>query len=200
MDIVNPFLRFSLLQLYVPIINVVGFSHPITFAIITIHNMFSLTYLLVAVTVSHQVLDENVWILPVGIVSFWLVINVLIVISLNLPVMIALASVLPHGWLEFLAIGYWVRCLCKTVREESLSKPLDAPTFRDYLYAVTEPKKFVTMAWNDMQGAFKSFRISLKTLCRNLKRDYIVTMMLICLAAFIETFITPHVMVFITNL
>jgi hypothetical protein len=199
-DVINPFLRFSLLQLYTPIINVVGFSHPVTFVIIATHNMFSLTYLLVAVTVSYQVLDKRVWILPVGVVSFWFVINTLIVSSLNLPITVALATVLPHGWLEFLAIGYWVRCMCKAVKYETLSKPLESPTFKDYLQAIRMPRMLFGIAWKDIQGSFNSFRVSFKILCRSLKRNYVITIMLICVAALIETFITPQVMIFITNL
>jgi hypothetical protein len=162
--------------------------------------MFSLTYLLGATALAYPILEKRVWILPVGIVFIWLIINSFIVASLNLPVTVAIATVLPHGWLEFFAIGYWVHQMCKAVQHESLSKPINPPTFTDYLHVITNFEKLLVLVRRDIYESFKSFKCTMKTLSRALKRDYAVTIMLICAAALMETFITPQIMVFIANL
>lgn len=199
-EIVAPFLRFSLFQLYAPVISIVGFSHPITFAIITGHNMFSLSYLLVAVALAYPVLHNKVWVLPAGVAVMWFILSVLIVASLNFSAVTAVAAVLPHGWLEFFAIAYWTVSIRKAVRSGNLPKPVETPTFRDYAGAITKPGRFIAIAKTDLHMSFKSFKLSFKILSRSLKRNYLVTLILIAAAALLETFITPQIMFFVNSL
>ena len=200
MEIINPILQFSLFQLYMPVINIVGFSHPVTFAIIAAHNMFSLTYLLVAVAVAYPVLHKKVWVLPAGVGIMWFAMSVLLVASLNLSAVTAVTTVLPHGWLEFFAIAYWTNSIRRTIRSRDLSEPMEAPTLKDYIRTVTKPRRFITMAKTDIHVSCKAFKLSLKILCRNLKRDYLVTLILIVTAALLETFVTPQIMFFVRTL
>lgn len=200
MEIMTPFLRFSLFQLYAPVISVVGFSHPITFAIITGHNMFSLTYLLVAVAMAYPVLHNKVWVLPAGVAIMWFIMSVLIVASLNFSVVTAVVAVLPHGWLEFFAIGYWTISIRKAVRSGNLPKVVETPTLRDYIGAITKPGRFIAIAKTDLHISFRAFKLSFKILCRNLRRSYLVALILVATAAFVETFITPQIMFLVNSL
>ena len=200
MDILNLFFKYSLLHLYTPIINTVGFSHPLTFTIITAHNTFSLTYLLLAVAIAYPVFHKKSWLIPAAVTTVWIMISINIITTLNIPTTTAIATVLPHGWLEFTAIAYWTNAIRKATQNNNPPKTIDTPTFRDYLKVLMNPKQFVALAKTDLQVSFKTTKLSFKTLCENLKKAYIITLILIATAALIETYITPNIMLLGSNL
>ena len=192
--------QYSLLNLYVPIINTVGFSHPLTFAIIAFHNTFSLTYLLFTVAVAYPILHEKTWLIPAAVATVWTMISINIITTLSISATTAIAAVLPHGWLEFTAIIYWTSAMRKATKNNNLPKPIGTPTFKDYFKALTKPKRFITLAKTDMQVSFKATKLAFKTLCKSLKKAYIITLILIAVAALIETYITPSIMFIINSL
>jgi len=183
-----------------PIINTVGFSHPLTFTIIAAHNTFSLTYLLLAVAVAYPAFHKKSWLIPVAVTTVWMTINVNIISILNIPATISIVTIFPHGWLEFTAIVYWTNAICKATQNNNPPKTIGTPTFRDYLKVLTKPKQFVILVKTDVHFSFKTTKLSFKTLCRNLKKTYIITLILIATAALIETYITPNVMLLVSNL
>jgi len=199
-DLLNILFQYSLLSLYVPIINNVGFSHPLTFTIITAHNTFSLTYLLFTVAVAYPIFQEKTWLIPVAVATVWTMISVNLIITLNISTITAIAAVLPHGWLEFTAIAYWTNAIRKAIKSKNLPKLQSLPTFKDYLSALTKPKQFTTLAKTDLQVSFKTTKLSFKSLCKRLKKAYIITLILIATAALIETYITPNIMFLVNNL
>lgn len=199
-DILNLLFQYSLLHLYTPIINNVGFSHPLTFTIITVHNTFSLTYLLFTVAVAYPILQRKTWLIPAAITTVWIMISINVITTLNIPITTAIATILPHGWLEFAAIAYWTNAIRKATQYNNLPKPINIPTLKDYLKALTKPKRFITLTKTDMQVSFKLTKLSFKTLCKQLKNAYIITLILIAAAALIETYVTPNIMFLFLNL
>jgi hypothetical protein len=200
MDILNLFFKYSLLHLYTPIINTVGFSHPLTFTIITAHNTFSLTYLLLAVAVAYPTFHKKSWLIPVAVTTAWITISINIITTLNIPATTAIVTILPHGWLEFTAIVYWTNAIRETAQNNNPPKTIDTPTFGDYLKVLTKPKQLVTLAKTDVQVSFTTTKLSFKILCKSLKKAYITTLILIATAALIETYLTPNIMFLISNL
>lgn len=200
MDILNLLFQYSLLHLYAPIIDKVGFSHPLTFAIITAHNTFSLTYLFLTVVIAYPVFHKRTWLIPAVITTMWLMISMAAIITLNIPTMTAIAAVLPHGWLEFTAIAYWTKAIRKATQNGNLPTQIDPITLKDYLKALMTPKTFITLAKKDASASFKTTKFSFNTLSKALKKAYITTLILITTAALIETFVTPNIMFLINNL
>ncbi|MFP3985741.1 MAG: hypothetical protein ACLFU9_07255 [Candidatus Bathyarchaeia archaeon] len=199
-EILNFLFQYSLLHLYAPVVNTVGFSHPLTFVIIVSHNTFSLTYLLFTVAVAYPVFHRKTWLVPAAVAAVWVMISLNVITALNISVSVAVAAVLPHGWLEFAAVAYWTNAIRKTAQNSELLSPTGAPAFKDYFRALTKPKKFVALAKIDVQASLAVTKLSLKTFCRNLKRAYLLTLVLIVVAALIETFVTPHIMLFVHGL
>ncbi len=194
MDILNLFFQYSLLHLYMPIVDKVGFSNPLTFTIIVLHNTFSLTYLLFVVAVAYPALHEKTWLIPAIVTAVWAMISINMIMTLNIPVTIAAAVILPHGWLEFTAIAYWTNAIRKATQNNILPEQLKAPTFKDYFKALMQPKSFIMLAKTDVQVSFKMTKFSLKTLSKDLKKAYLITLILTAIAALIETYITPHIL------
>lgn len=197
LDILNMLFQYSLLHLYSPIITAVGFSHPLTFTIITVHNTFSVTYLLFASAIAYPALHEKTWLIPAGVTTVWIALSVSVITTLKIPATTAMAAVLPHGWLEFAAIAYWANAIRKATRDCELPKPVNVPTFRDYLGALTKPKSFVILAKTDFKASFGAAKASLRVLCRRLKKAYITTFVLIASAALVETYVTPFIVLLI---
>ncbi len=199
-DILNTLFQYSLLHLYAPIISQVGFSHPLTFVIITAHNTFSLTYLLLAASIAYPIMHGKTWLIPASVAAFWVIISVNVAATLDIPITTAVAAVFPHGWLEFTAIAYWTNALREATHSNTPPTPVDSPTLKDYFNALVKPKKFVALVKTDIQTSFKATKTSLKILSRNLKRAYITTLILIAAAALIETYVTPYIMLLVNNL
>ena len=200
MDILSLLSQYSLLHLYAPLIDSVGFSHPLTLTIIIAHNTFSLTYLLFAVAIAYPAFHKKTWLIPAAVTTFWMMTSISIVATLNIPTTTAIAAVLPHGWLEFAALAYWANAIRKVSQNIDLPKLINTPTLKDYLKAVTKPNEFIAIAKKDMQISFEAAKLSFKTLCKNLKKAYLTTLILIALAALIETYITPSIMFLINSL
>lgn len=186
--------QYNLLHLYTPIINTVGFSTPLTFIIITANNSISLICLLLTVTVAFPVLHKKAWLLSVAVATVWIMIGINIITTLNITLTTSIAAVLPHGWLEFTAIAYWINALRKTTQSHNLPKPINIPTFKDYLKALTKPKRLNTLVKTDLQVTFRTTKLSFKTLCKHLKKKFVITLILIAAAALIETYLTPKIM------
>jgi hypothetical protein len=196
-DLLNLLFQYSLLHLYTPIVNTVGFSHPLTFTIIAAHNTLSLTYLLLMAAVAYPALRQRTWLLLIAIAMVWTAISVSAIATLNIPATVAVTAVLPHGWLEFAAIAYWtnaIRKATKTVDMPSLDAP---PTLREYLAALANPRKLAVLAKTDAETSFRSVKLSLRTLCKSLKKPYLVTVFLIAAAALLETYLTPILMLLV---
>jgi len=111
-----------------------------------------------------------------------------------------IALILPHGWLEFAAIAYWTNSLRKATQNNDLFEPINTPSLKDYLRALVKPRKFITLAKTDIQILFKTTKLSFKTLSKNLKKAYLKMLLLIVIAALIETYITPIVFSLIKSL
>jgi len=199
-DILSILFQYSLLHLYMPIVKSVGFSHPLTFTVITAHNTFSLTYLLFTVAVAYPALRKKAWLIPAAVTIMWAIICINLMVTLNIPTTTAIAAVLPHGWLEFTAIAYWTNAMRKATQNNNMPKPINAPTFKEYLKALTRPKRLMTLVKTDVKVSFRATKLSLRTLCRNLKKAYVTTLILIAMAALIETYLTPQIMFLIKNL
>jgi len=191
MDILNLLFQHSLLHLYTPIVNAVGFSHPLTFTIIAAHNTLSLTYLLLIAAVAYPAFRQKTWLIPAAVTVVWTMISISVITTLHIPTITAVAAVLPHGWLEFAAIGYWANAIRKATQASNMPTSDTPPTIREYLGALANPKKLAALVKTDVKISFKAAKLSLKTLCGNLKRPYLTTLLLIVAAALIETYITP---------
>ncbi|MGB9134535.1 MAG: hypothetical protein WCC63_02970 [Candidatus Bathyarchaeia archaeon] len=197
MDILNLLFQQSLLHLYTPIINTVGFSHPLTFTIITAHNTLSLTYLLLIAAVAYPAFRQRTWFIPAAITVVWTAISVSAITTLHIPVPTALAAVLPHGWLEFTAVIYWTNAIRKATKNDNLPTPDIPPTLREYFETLANPKKLAALVKMDVKVSFKAAKLSLKALCKNLKKPYLITLFLIAVAALLETYITPIIMLLV---
>jgi len=191
MDILNLLFQYSLLHLYTPIVNTVGFSHPLTFTIIAAHNTLSLTYLLLIAAVAYPAFRQKTWLIPAAVTVVWTMISISVITTLHIPTTTAFAAVLPHGWLEFAAIGYWTNAIRKATQASNMPTSDTPPTTREYLGALANPKKHAALVKTDVKISFKAAKLSLRTLCGNLKRPYLTTLLLIVAAALIETYITP---------
>jgi hypothetical protein len=198
--VLNQLFQYSLLHLYAPIVENVGFSHPLTFAIITAHNTFSLTYLFLTAAVAYPLLHKKTWLIPAAITTSWIIISIGVVASLNIPTTTVIAATLPHGWLEFTAIAYWTNAIRKATQNNDAPKLIGTPTLRDYIKALTKPERLIALVKTDIRASFKATKLSLKTLHKNLKKPYLVMLILIAIAALIETFITPNMISLISNL
>ncbi len=199
-DILNTLFQYSLLHLYAPIISQVGFSHPLTFIIITVHNTFSLTYLLLAASIAYPMMHGKTWLIPASVAVVWMIISVNVIATLDIPTTTAVAAVFPHGWLEFTAIAYWTNALRKASQGNIPPALINSPTLKDYFNALAKPKKFAALVKTDVQTSFKATKTSLKILSRNLKRAYLTTLILIAAAALVETYVTPYMMLLTNNL
>jgi hypothetical protein len=191
MDILNLLFQYSLLHLYTPIVNTVGFSHPLTFTIIAAHNTLSLTYLLLIAAIAYPAFHQKTWFIPAVVAVVWTMISISVIMTLHIPATTAFAAVLPHGWLEFAAIGYWTNAIRKATQASNMPTCDTPPTIREYLGTVANPKKLAALVKTDVRISFKAAKLSLSTLCGNLKRPYLTTLLLIVIAALIETYITP---------
>jgi hypothetical protein len=190
-EMLNLLFKYSLLHLYTPVVNNVGFMHPLTFTIITIHNTLSLTYLLLVAAVAYPAFRQKTWLIPVAVTAMWTVMSVSVIVSLNIPAATAAAAILPHGWLEFTALAYWMNALRKATRDGRMPG-LDAPpTLREYCRALASPKRLGATIKKDVKTSFGAAKFSLKTLCSSLKKPYLKTLILIASAAFLETYVTP---------
>jgi hypothetical protein len=191
MDILNLLFQQSLLHLYTPIVNTVGFSHPLTFTIIAAHNTLSLTYLLLIAAVAYPAFRQKAWLIPAAVTAVWTMISISVITTLHIPATTASAAVLPHAWLEFAAISYWTNAIRKATQVSDIPTSDTPPTIREYLGALASPKKLAALVKTDVKVSFKAAKLSLKTLCGNLKRPYLITLLLIVSSALVETYITP---------
>lgn len=199
MDLLNSIMQFNLFQLYIPIIANVGFSHPLTFTIIAAHNILSLTYLLFLVGVAYPILREKTWVLPLAVTAVWGVSSAHIAATLPYSAATAVIMILPHGWLEFLGMAYWINAMRKASVEDKLGE-VDGPAFRDYVESWKNLRRLAGLMRVDLKISYKTTRISLRMLWENLRKPYAFTIVLITAAAFIETFITPWIMLLVNNL
>jgi hypothetical protein len=190
-DMLNLLFQQSLLHLYTPIVNTVGFSHPLTFTIIAAHNTLSLTYLLLIAAVAYPAFRQKTWLIPAAVTVVWTMISISVITTLPIPTTTAIAAVLPHAWLEFAAIGYWTNAIRKATQASNMPTSDTPPTIREYLGALTNPKTLAALVKTDVKISFKAAKLSLKTLCGNLKRPYVTTLLLIVASALIETYVTP---------
>lgn len=193
MDLLNSLIQFNLFQLYIPIVASVGFSHPLTFTIIAAHNVLSMTYLLFLAAVAYPLLREKTWLLPVAVTLVWAMSSVHVAATLPFSTEAAITMTLPHGWLEFLGMAYWINAMRKASREDNLGE-INSPTFKDYSQSWTNPRRIAMLVRTDVKVSYKTTRLSLKMLWSNLRKPYAITIALIAVAALIETFITPRVM------
>ena len=199
MNLLNSLIQFNLFQLYIPIVASVGFSHPLTFTIIAAHNILCLTYLLFLAAVAYPLLREKTWLLPVAVTSVWAMSSVHVAATLPFSAEAAITMTLPHGWLEFLGMAYWINAMRKASREDSLGE-INSPTFKDYTESWTNPRRLAMLVKTDVKASYKTTRLSLKMLWKSLRKPYAFTIILIAMAALIETFITPWVMFFFNAL
>lgn len=197
LDILNLLFQYSLLHLYTPIVDKVGFSHPLTLTIITAHNTFSLSYLLLITAVAFPAFRQKTWLIPVVITMVWTMISISVIATLHMPATTAVAAILPHGWLEFTAIAYWTNAIRKATKSDDMPIPEAPPTLKEYLGALASPKELAALLKMDMTTSFKAAKLSLKSLCGNLKKPYLRTLILIIAASFVETYVTPAIMLLV---
>ncbi len=199
-DILNQLFQYSLVRSYAPIVGRLGFSHPLTFAVITAHNTFSLTYLLLTAAFAYAILRRKTWLLPFAIVIVWTLVSVSVVAELNIPTITAVAAVLPHGWLEFAALAYWINAIRKATQSHSVPVPASPPTLRDYFRALRSSAGFLEVLKTDFKVSFSNTKHMITALFRTVRRAYATTLVLIALAAFLETYLTPSIMLLIDKL
>ncbi len=199
-DVLNTLFQYSLFHLYTPAIKSVGFSHPVTFAILTAHNTFSLTYLLFTSAMAYPALKKKTWLIPASITLMWIMISINIIAALNISTATVIAATLPHGWLEFAAIIYWVSAIRKATKSIDLPTLQSIPTFRDYLKSLSKPKELASLVQTDVRITCKMTKSSIKALSKSLRRAYFKTLILITAAALIETYITPSIMFLVSSL
>ena len=198
-DLLNSLIQFNLFQLYIPIIANVGFSHPLTFTIIAAHNTLSLTYLLFLAAVAYPLLREKTWLLPVAVTAVWAMSSAHIAATLPFSTATAVVMILPHGWLEFSGMAYWINAMRKASKEDNLGE-INGPAFKDYVESWSNPRRLARLVKADVKVSCKTTRLSLKMLWNNLRKPYAFTITLITTAALIETFITPWLMLLVNNL
>ncbi len=192
-EILNFLFKYSLLHLYTPIVNNVGFMHPLTFTIITLHNILSLTYLLFIAAVAYPAFRRNTWLVPAAITAVWTMMSLSVIAGLNMPIATAVAAVLPHGWLEFTALAYWINALRQATRDDRIPMQDTLPTLREYCRALTSPRRLVATVRKDAKTSFGAAKHSLIALYGSLKRPYLKMVVLIAAAGFVETYVTPTI-------
>ncbi|UCG37101.1 MAG: stage II sporulation protein M [Candidatus Bathyarchaeota archaeon] len=189
--------QFSLFKAYAPIINAVGFSHPATFAIILAHNTFCLVYLFIAAAVAWPVFKKKTWCLPLLVAITWVAISGTVLATSNLSPTVAVAAILPHGWLEFLAIFYWTRAIRRAVETAEAPRSTGAPGFSDYAKVFSKPGMFLSLARSDVSISLKMMQHSLTALRQNLKKPFLQAFGLLAVAALIEAFVTPYIVILV---
>ena len=197
MDLLSLLFQHNLLHLYTPIVDTVGFSHPLTFAIVAAHNTLSLTYLLLVAAVAYPAFRQRTWLLPATVTVVWTLISVSVITTMRIPATTAVAAILPHGWLEFAAIGYWANAIRRATKISTMPALSTPPTVKEYRAALTSPKKLAPLVKMDIRASFKAVKLSFTALFNNLKKPYQITLVLVVAAAFLETYVTPAIILLV---
>lgn len=182
----------SLYQLWLPVIHTFGFQTPITLAIIFAHNVFAIGYLALLAALAYSLLNRKAWLLSFTVALIWIFTGFTYLSSANLSNLPSvLTAVLPHGWLEFAAIFYWIyslRIICLNMDFEERS----ASTFSDYLSSFGNPRIFISLIGCDLKGLWHSTGFFLRELQRGEnERRFLKVILLLLISAFIEVYLTP---------
>jgi hypothetical protein len=200
LSILNQLFQYSLVRSYTPIVGRLGFSHPLTFVLITAHNTFSLTYLLLTATVAHATLRRKTWLLLVAIMIVWTLVGVGVVATLEVSTATAVAAILPHGWLEYTALIYWINAIRRVTKRDDAPVPASTPALGDYFRAMKSPVESLKVLKADLAATFTNTKRAATVFFRDLRKAYAITLMLIAVAALLETYLTPYIMLFIDKL
>jgi len=184
----------SLYQLWLPIIQNFGFQTPITLAIILAHNIFAISYLALLAALAYSLLGKKAWMLSFAVALTWILMGFVYLSSgkmCNIPSV--LSAVLPHGWLEFTAIFYWVyslRNICVHMNFESGS----AAALSDYASSFGNPRLFVSLIGYDLKSLWCSAGFFFRELLhRENERKFLKVILLLLISALIEVYLTPMI-------
>jgi len=102
------------------------------------------------------------------------------------------AALFTHGWLELLAIFYWVYNLRKACLSLHPVHDHKWASWKDLLASLQSPGRLFRMISEDTKKAWSLTNRTIIGLWKqNLKRKLILVFFLIFVAALIETYITP---------
>jgi hypothetical protein len=132
--------------------------------------------------------------------TVWILVSVGVVARLNVPIITAVAAILPHGWLEFTALAYWINAIRRATNGHNVPVPASTPTLTDYFRTLKSPTGFLKVLKADFGVTFSNTKRLMTVLLRDLRKAYSTTLVLIALAALLETYLTPYIMLFIDSL
>jgi len=183
----------SLYQLWLPIVRSFGFQTPLTLLIIVVHNVFAVAYLALLSALAYPIFGRRAWMLSCFVVFLWIFTGTLYLsFGMLSNVLFVLTGVLPHGWLEFTAIFYWVysiRCACKGFHLESEAS---MSTFSDYASSFRSPRVFVSLIGYDLRSVWGTTELFFRELSRcGMERKFLKVLLLLVISAFIEVYVTP---------
>jgi len=180
-------------RLWYPTILTIGFSNPVTLAFITIHNVLSVSYLWLMTAVGYLLWCRKGWLFPFAISILWTLIGVLFFgacwqrCGLN----VAFTAIFTHGWLELAAIFYWINSLRKACLNCHISFQNNWSTWRDWLVSLLSPAKLFHIMNEDVKKAWCLIIRVLNGSWNQLRQSFLFVSLLIFAAAFVETYITP---------
>lgn len=187
-------LFFTFYRLWYPIIMANGFSSPVTLGLIGFHNAFSVSYLLLLTALGCVAWNKKGWFLSFGVALAWTLFGLLVMGTFaqfyGLPA--SLAALFTHGWLELLAIFYWVYNLRKACLSLHSVPDHKWASWKDLLASLQSPERLFRMISADVKKAWSLTNRTVRGLWKqNLKRKLVLVFFLIFVAALIETYITP---------
>lgn len=196
-EILLSWLFFSIFRLWYPIIEATGFSSPATLILIGFHNMFSVSYLLLLTALGYQAWNKKGWVLSLAITLAWTLLGLLVMGAYAQfhGLIASFAALFTHGWLELLAIFYWVYSLRKACLGCHFVCNYEWASWKDLLASLNSPRRLFSMVARDTKHVWSSTNRAVRGLwSQNLKGKLILVFFLIFIAALIETYITPNLL------
>jgi uncharacterized membrane protein SpoIIM required for sporulation len=193
-DILLSWLFFSFYRLWYPIITAMGFSSPVTLILIGFRNMFSICYLLVLTALGCLAWNKKGWVLSLGVALTWMLFGLLVMgtYAQFYGLIASLTALFAHGWLELLAVFYWVYSLRKACLNFHFVCDYEWASWKDLLASLKSPERLFRVVGKDVKKAWSLTNRALRGLWnQNLRKKLTIVFFLIFVAALIETYITP---------
>ena len=188
-------LSHSLYQLIYPIIESAGFKNPTTMVLIIMYNTAAILYLYLLTAIVYPLFKEKSWKIAFSITTTWMLVGILILVAVfQQNQRLAIMSITPHAYIELTAIFYWINALRKTCLRKPEIK-LKTYDFKDYISSIKNHENVLKLAKYDFLAFLKAANKSFKSFWnKETKIKLLITISLLVLSAFIETYITPTFM------
>lgn len=196
-EILMGLLFFSFYRLWRPIIMANGFSSPFTLFLIGFHNMFSVGYLLLLTALGYLAWNKRAWVLSFAVALAWTLFGFLVmgVYAQFYGLAASFAALFTHGWLELLAVFYWVFSLRRACLGCRFVCDYEWASWKDLLASLNSPGKLSYMIARDIKEVWSlTNRVVRGLWSQNLRGKLLLVFFLIFVAALIETYVTPNLL------